>query len=425
MRDLLARIPAGRFAEPDEIAGAAVFLASPAASYVTGSVLVGGRRLARPLGSAMPETFDIAGHRRRHFRREPRRAARAARARRRARGGGASRHAGDRPLRGASRRGLRNARDPPADDAQPRLLRDSARRIFRGSAVPPPCGAWSMRRGRGLPRLREEFAVAATMLRRRMAARRTRLPNTLPAAEARRRGGGFLEPNALELDANALLQGFARQVRRQGSADPRRGARPPRRAARSGWLVRRAGIEIACGAHGQRGGRLGRRGCRACGVARRGLQPMRRTAATIGVPDELAALLPRHPFVAPVDESFYFKPETGAIMVSLSEETPSEPCDAYPDDLDVATGARTLPRGDHRAALRGRSRPGRGSERLRRDRLPVVGFDPEVRELLLVCRAGRHRHPDLAGAFGARREAHSRPGHLIADRDRDRRALFR
>ena len=40
MRDLVARIPAGRFADPAEISGAAVFLASPAASYVTGSVLV-------------------------------------------------------------------------------------------------------------------------------------------------------------------------------------------------------------------------------------------------------------------------------------------------------------------------------------------------------------------------------------------------
>jgi 2-deoxy-D-gluconate 3-dehydrogenase len=39
MRELLGRIPLGRFAEPDEIAGAAVFLASPAASYVNGSVL--------------------------------------------------------------------------------------------------------------------------------------------------------------------------------------------------------------------------------------------------------------------------------------------------------------------------------------------------------------------------------------------------
>ena len=40
MLDLLARIPMGRFGEPDEIAGAAVFLASPAAAYVTGSTLV-------------------------------------------------------------------------------------------------------------------------------------------------------------------------------------------------------------------------------------------------------------------------------------------------------------------------------------------------------------------------------------------------
>lgn len=35
-----ARIPSGRFAEPHEIAGAAVFLASPAATYVTGHTLV-------------------------------------------------------------------------------------------------------------------------------------------------------------------------------------------------------------------------------------------------------------------------------------------------------------------------------------------------------------------------------------------------
>jgi 2-deoxy-D-gluconate 3-dehydrogenase len=37
--EIRARIPAGRWAQPDEIAGAVVFLASPAAGYVHGHVL--------------------------------------------------------------------------------------------------------------------------------------------------------------------------------------------------------------------------------------------------------------------------------------------------------------------------------------------------------------------------------------------------
>ena len=39
-RQILERIPAGRWGDPDDLAGAAVFLASPASDYVTGTVLV-------------------------------------------------------------------------------------------------------------------------------------------------------------------------------------------------------------------------------------------------------------------------------------------------------------------------------------------------------------------------------------------------
>ncbi len=39
-RQILERIPAGRWGQPEEVAGAALFLASPASNYVTGHVLV-------------------------------------------------------------------------------------------------------------------------------------------------------------------------------------------------------------------------------------------------------------------------------------------------------------------------------------------------------------------------------------------------
>ena len=47
-RQLLSRIPLGRFGEADEIASAVLFLAAPASSYVTGAIVsVDGGWLAR------------------------------------------------------------------------------------------------------------------------------------------------------------------------------------------------------------------------------------------------------------------------------------------------------------------------------------------------------------------------------------------
>jgi NAD(P)-dependent dehydrogenase (short-subunit alcohol dehydrogenase family) len=49
---ILNHLPLSRFGEPEDVAGLALYLASPASDYVTGSVFVvdGGMNVASPMG---------------------------------------------------------------------------------------------------------------------------------------------------------------------------------------------------------------------------------------------------------------------------------------------------------------------------------------------------------------------------------------
>ncbi len=42
------------------------------------------------------------------------------------------------------------------------------------------------------------------------------------------------------------------------------------------------------------------------------------------------------PLLVDVEEQFYLKPDAGRILISPADETPSPPCDAQPEELDIA-----------------------------------------------------------------------------------------
>lgn len=65
-----------------------------------------------------------------------------------------------------------------------------------------------------------------------------------------------------------------------------------------------------------------------------GLIPKRRTALLVAAPDGLA--LDDMPMVVDVEEQFYLKPDAGKLLISPADATPSRPCDAQPEELDVA-----------------------------------------------------------------------------------------
>lgn len=70
------------------------------------------------------------------------------------------------------------------------------------------------------------------------------------------------------------------------------------------------------------------------GVAPVGLVPKRRTALTVDAPGGHAD--DAWPMVVDIEEHFYVKPDAGRLLLSPADETPSAPCDAQPEELDIA-----------------------------------------------------------------------------------------
>ncbi|WP_280951698.1 FAD-binding oxidoreductase [Ensifer sp. 1H6] len=83
------------------------------------------------------------------------------------------------------------------------------------------------------------------------------------------------------------------------------------------------------------------------------------------------------PLAVDLHERFYFKPDAGKLIGSLADETDSPPCDAYPEDIDVAIAVDRI---EQATELRiGRpQRPWAGLRTFSPDRTPVVGFDPRL-----------------------------------------------
>jgi D-arginine dehydrogenase len=207
--------------------------------------------------------------------------------------------------------------------------------------------------------------------------------------------GGVHEPHARTVDVAALLQAYVRGLRRAGGtvhtgAPVRRITRAPGGdvpgrvvpgAAGSGgdrgrgWWVELPTGTIACRTVVNAAGAWGDVVAQLAGVRPLGLAPLRRTACIVRVPD--GHEVDGWPLVMDVAGTFYAEPESGGLLVSPADETPSDPCDARPEELDVALAldrlraATTLP-------VRSVRRAWAGLRTFAPDRAPVAGFDPDA-----------------------------------------------
>ena len=184
------------------------------------------------------------------------------------------------------------------------------------------------------------------------------------------------EPDSSDIDTHGLHAGYLRVARSRG-VDLRLNADVERIEHRgTGWRIALAGgdavearvIVNAAGAWSDAIAEL-------AGVRRVGLEPRRRTVILIDPPAGLA--IETWPTVIDVDEQFYFKPESGRLLASPADETPSAPVDAAPEELDIAVCIDRIQTTTTLSISHVR-RCWAGLRTFAPDRTPVIGYDPDA-----------------------------------------------
>ncbi|MFC3205403.1 NAD(P)/FAD-dependent oxidoreductase [Aquamicrobium soli] len=183
----------------------------------------------------------------------------------------------------------------------------------------------------------------------------------------------IIEPDSREIDVNGLHQGFLRGARKRG-ARVITGAGVQAISRQGGeWIVdtgkERYGASILVNAAGAWADGI----AAMADVSPVGLTPLRRTAFNIPMPEGVATS--GWPLVNDVGGEFYFKPDAAQIFVSPADATPSEPVDAYAEDIDVAIGVDRLEKATTLKVDRV-THSWAGLRTFAADGSPVVGFDP-------------------------------------------------
>ncbi len=115
------------------------------------------------------------------------------------------------------------------------------------------------------------------------------------------------------------------------------------------------------------------------------IRPLRRTVIMVGV--ERGTSPEEWPLVMNVTEGYYFKPDSGKILMTPGDEKLMLPSDAQPEEIDIAYGAHFLEKAtlltvdkiDHSwAGLRNQVADGH----------PVVGFDPKAQGFFWLAGQG-------------------------------------
>lgn len=220
-----------------------------------------------------------------------------------------------------------------------------------------------------LAALAQDFAGTSVPL---AAVDRAALVHRLPGLDAAWKTG-LDEPTCSDIDVAALHQHYLARARRGGVALKAGASVETLEREGGGWRIGlRGGDSIHAGTIVNAAGAWAGAVAGLAGAAPIVITPYRRTVAQIVLD---AAAPADGPLVIDALGRFYFKPAAdGRLWLSPHDETATDPCDAAPDELDIATAIDRFERLGLGRVLRV-ERAWAGLRSFAPDRAPVYGFD--------------------------------------------------
>lgn len=199
-----------------------------------------------------------------------------------------------------------------------------------------------------------------------------RQPLLKPEAAA----GGAIFEEAEDMDVAAIHGGFLRGARAHNAVLRLNAEILTLGRKAGGWTIGlRDGEQVTAGTIVNAAGAWADTIAALAGARPVGLVPKRRTAFTFDAPADLD--LVHLPMVIDFDETWYIKPEVGQFLGSPADETPSPPCDAQPEELDIALAVDRIETATSLQIRRIKNKWA-GLRSFVSDKNLVVGYDPGV-----------------------------------------------
>jgi len=226
--------------------------------------------------------------------------------------------------------------------------------------------------------------------------------------------GGLFEEKSSDLDVHEIHAGFLRGARARGArlvqnADARALSRDAR-----GWTVETSAGPVSGRVVVNAAGAWADEIAELAGAAPIGLVPKRRSAFTFTFsPNQRVE---EWPTIIDISEEFYFKPEAGKLLGSPADETPSAPCDAQPEEIDIAIAIDRIGRAAEFTVDRVERRWA-GLRSFVADKTPVVGYDGRVKDFFWLAAQGGYgiqTSPALSRAAAALLRGTDLPDDLVA-----------